>query len=748
MEFLFKTRASVNPKGKPRVYFTCHPDDFVKHFQRLCDDILEVQDCAIYYTEDMSHRMDEQDQEMGLKQMSLFVVPVTFKLLTTPNRAMQEDIAYAKRHHIPILPFMMEPHIDHIYSHPDNFGECQYLYPDSRDTTQIPYKDRLKNYLNGVLISDTVVSRIKAAFDAYVFLSYRKKDRFHANLLLKKIHEIPHFRDTAIWYDEFLTPGESFKENISQILNKSQDFLLMVTPNLLEENNYVKDIEYPMAVNTNMPILPIEMVKTDRDALSKAFNGIPECIDPGDLSNRMLASSPTNSTSDADRSPEHLFLMGLAYLQGVDVEVNRERAIALITAAAEAGHREAIEKLYRLYSGEDGNAFTNQSKALKWGEKIVEYTQQLWGPQHPNTLTAKAKLAATLSALKQYEKAAEILEAVYRVRKEVLGETHPMTIVSLHNLAVELDHLNDHRKAIEIGKKVYRIRCLTLGEAHPDTITTLHNIALAYTGLGDLKKAVALLEKAYSQSKATAGEHHPNTMQMLESLADAYGKLGENQKGIELLAEAYDARTRKYGEASREACNALLELAVSCCKNGDFAKGFHHFDRAIALYAQTFGPKSAYVELAISKADNLGFSAFSAEAWDEAALFWRKALDLRRKAFGVWDSQIISIIDSLTLVLPDLTSPEKREAVLDCIFHTLMIMRNSIHYGTYKGDQADGFTKMHKLMRTYARHYQTPEKYIALLEMFYKLCYSCFGQNGKATVQYKQLLDSEKAKYL
>ena len=45
---------------------------------------------------------------------NLLIVPVTFKLLNTPNRAMDADIPYAKEKHIPILPFMMEQGLDAI----------------------------------------------------------------------------------------------------------------------------------------------------------------------------------------------------------------------------------------------------------------------------------------------------------------------------------------------------------------------------------------------------------------------------------------------------------------------------------------------------------------------------------------------------------------------------------------------------------------------------------------------------------
>jgi len=254
--FKVETKNKVDIDKKPRVYFTCHPEDFEKHFKKICDDIFKTHDCAIYYTEDMTDVIAEDEKETDLGRNNLFVIPVTFKLLTTPNRAMDEDIPYALKEHIPVLPIMMEPGIDKFYSKPDKFGELQYLNPYSSDLTEISYEEKLKKYLESVLVSNKLAKRIREAFDAYIFLSYRKKDRKYANELMRLIHSNPECRDIAIWFDEFLTPGESFKDNIEEIMDDCKLFTLLVTPQLLEKDidddgkerdNYVLSTELPLA---------------------------------------------------------------------------------------------------------------------------------------------------------------------------------------------------------------------------------------------------------------------------------------------------------------------------------------------------------------------------------------------------------------------------------------------------------------------------------------------------------------------
>ena len=145
-----KTKGNSNPKGKPRAYFTCHPDDYDKALEKVCSDIFKTHDCAIYYTENMADEYADVNWETDLNQMNLFVIPVTFRLLSTPNRTMSIDLRFAKENHIPVLPIMLEKGIDEIYSKEENFGELQYLNPYDFDLTAISYEEKQEKYGSAV----------------------------------------------------------------------------------------------------------------------------------------------------------------------------------------------------------------------------------------------------------------------------------------------------------------------------------------------------------------------------------------------------------------------------------------------------------------------------------------------------------------------------------------------------------------------------------------------------------------------
>ena len=59
---------------------------------------------------------------------------------------------------------------------------------------------------------------------------------------MRLIHQNDFCRDIAIWYDEYLEPGENFNNAILKAIEKSKLFTMVVTPNLINEDNYVKNM--------------------------------------------------------------------------------------------------------------------------------------------------------------------------------------------------------------------------------------------------------------------------------------------------------------------------------------------------------------------------------------------------------------------------------------------------------------------------------------------------------------------------
>lgn len=102
----------------------------------------------------------------------------------------------------------------------DKNFERLHLDKSTTDSTVISYQLKLKKFIESVLLRDGLIEKIKASFSGYIFLSYRKKDRKFVQDVMKAIHYNEFCRDIAIWYDEYLIPGEDFNETILKTLVK------------------------------------------------------------------------------------------------------------------------------------------------------------------------------------------------------------------------------------------------------------------------------------------------------------------------------------------------------------------------------------------------------------------------------------------------------------------------------------------------------------------------------------------------
>ena len=368
----YQTRGGSAPAGKAKVYFCSHSADREKYFEKIAGEILEEFNCAVYVRTDPF----EEGLAFDLQQMNLFVVPVTTALLTGSDPDADRELAIAKESNIPILPLMQESGLDALFA--KKFGELQYLDEAALDDTAIPYREKLKTFLSAVLYGDELAEKVRAAFDAYIFLSYRKKDRQYAQKLMRLIHGNDFCRDVAVWYDEFLTPGEDFNDLIADALEKSSLFVLAVTPNVVNELNYIMSVEYPLAREQGKPIAPVEMVKTDPQLLKEKYEGIPDAVYAEDreklaqLLKEKLSAIALSGRGDA----RHEFFMGLAYLSGIDVEKDAQRALELLESSANAGLDEAYEKLVDIYYYGDGVP-QDYKQALDWEWKLGDKYGQI-----------------------------------------------------------------------------------------------------------------------------------------------------------------------------------------------------------------------------------------------------------------------------------------------------------------------------------------------------------------------------------
>ena len=105
--------------------------------------------------------------------------------------------------------------------------------------------------------------------------------------------------------------------------------------------------------------------------------------------------------------------------------------------------------------------------ALPVHERAYDARREIFGEDHPDTLTSASNLALNLQWLGKYRRARALDEETLTRRRRILGEDHPDTLTSGSQLAADLLWLNDCRQAQDLQKETLRRRRRILGEDHP-----------------------------------------------------------------------------------------------------------------------------------------------------------------------------------------------------------------------------------------------------------------------------------------
>lgn len=629
----YKTRGNQTPHDKQKIYFCAHPDDYEKYFDQIKDDVLNTLEnrgslnCAIFYLRDPYVDRDEEFLNQ-LEDMNLFVMPVTAKLLTEPNPALDVDFKVAARKPISILPLMMESGLEDLFN--EKCGNLQFLDPNSTDKSAISYGEKLSGYLSSVIIGDELAEKIREAFDAYIFLSYRKKDRVYAQELMNLIHKNDFCRDIAIWYDEFLTPGEDFNDSIEKALKKSKLFALAVTPSLLEKSrdkdgnecdNYIITTEYPMAHKLvdsgEISIIPAELVKTDADELSQKYPDIPTPVDAHE--DKILSDALKDALNNIvlrgnDRDPEHNFFIGLAYLSGIDVEKNADRALELITSAANDGLIEAASKLVTIYRMGDGIK-RDYEKAIEWQRRVCELRRN----EFRDTFREKSASAYldSLWLLGDYLCEARQVAKTAEVYRELLSESRRINLFfetdwSRRTLSASYTKVGDACVMFgdnEGAEEHYAI-ALQMDKKYAAETTYLQakrDLSVSYLNLGDIMRENGKLR----ESEQLFREKLQHDLELLEQTNDIFDKnsLSVSYERIADILHRIDAVSNadeidKFNKKSMEISEELAELNHSPEYRRGLAISYYHYgdvlsDRKEYSQAQRYFGKAAeiYAEL-------------------------------------------------------------------------------------------------------------------------------------------------------
>ena len=666
IDFSYRVRGDFSPNGLQKVFFSFYPED-KERMEKIAEDILAISNCAVWYHEDSMTADDINLDDLGMKlqEMKLFVVIVSTNYLANDSLAKNWEYRFAMEHHIPVLPIAVESGLEEYFAVEMNrihegYGDIQLLRSEVTDRTEISYYQKLARDSGAILLENEEVERIKQAFSGKIFLSYRKKDRRYANELMHTIHDIPSLRNVSIWFDEFMSSGEKWSDQIGDALKQSDVFLLLVSPSITEPDNYVIREEYPAARKQDKTIVSVgknedKSKLPDIEDLRQIFPGLRVLVD-GDNADE-LESVLQEITAETESTPETDYLIGLAFFNGIEMERDTEKAVSLIVASARQNFPEAVEKLAEMYWKGDGIA-VNYENSILWRKRLVDlYKKKFDEIKEPGEMLeyfdALERLATCLYELSSFRDSLLYAKQLAKLMEKITFFSDSLDFQHFYARAYDLCGKNCRRLGLYDDALAYADKYQKLAkkqyEQKPST-DNLHNISVAcewvgdaYYAVGDFEqtecwylKALEIDRRIDEERKSIASAFTLSASLLV--LGDVHIRCGNYKKADQIYAEAVQLRKRILAaedtdEHQKQYGEAVLARGTALLLNGETGEAGKCFSRTKEIFgnlAEKYGTIEAQHAYSVAL-NRCGKICEENRDFTQARECYIESLEIRRK---------------------------------------------------------------------------------------------------------------------
>ena len=661
MDIVRKARGTKIPKQAQRVFLSCDKNNENNRSQ-LISDLLSMDagmDCVVSYYEANSSTIDEKLLRNELLDTQVFVLWVTTELLqSAKDGVFPIEYHIAKELHTPILPIASDGGLFPRFT--EIAGAVHGIA-----MTDVEYRSKLKMQLESFLVSDESIGEIQSkAFTSAIFLSYRKMDIENARHFMKSLHNLGDLQAISIWYDNFLTAGRNFDDEIKESIIKSDLFVLLVTPNLATQGNYVQTTEYPFARQERKAVLSAEAVTTDSTRFATLFPHaeVPVRIDDSPALHNALITKLGESACIKTPDSERNYLLGLAYLKGFGVEKDFSRGVHLLEDSATdccLFGVYAAKLLAGIY--EDGYRTTvDLDKVLHWRTIVADYCDRLFGMKHDNTASAYRDIATAYrangknaKAIEWYQKALKICESISRKLPVITDIYYGIATAHINN--------GDTKEAIEYYKKALKIRKKLLGKEHIDVARTYNAIGTVYKSQGDARALIQNSREASSWYADASfyykntlsiyekllGTSHPETALILFNIGTLYCSQGNYSESLEFMNKAISIAEKAHGRNHPIIAGINSGIAFTYWKKKDAIRAIEFSQKALTVLENILGINHPDTALCYG---NIGTYAFSERNYDMALDYYQKTLDAYKVICGEEDQRVAAVYTDFAMV--------------------------------------------------------------------------------------------------
>ncbi|RSO09600.1 tetratricopeptide repeat protein [Streptomyces sp. WAC 05379] len=236
--------------------------------------------------------------------------------------------------------------------------------------------------------------------------------------------------------------------------------------------------------------------------------------------------------------------------------------------------------------GESGQA----TAALAYWQYMIAAATHYLGPDHPDALTSRHRLAHWQGLFGDVNSATLALEHLLSDQQRILGPDHPDTLTTRYDLARWRGAAGDVTGTITAFEELLNDRARVLGPEHIDTMDTRHDLAFWRGKGGDPVGAVIELKEVLLHTLRTLGPDHPDTFICRQNIAFFTGESGDLTTALTLYKELLGDSSRVFGPSHRAFLDVATEFAFWRGKAGDPATAANELEQLIAVILRVVDP--------------------------------------------------------------------------------------------------------------------------------------------------------------
>ena len=223
-------------------------------------------------------------------------------------------------------------------------------------------------------------------------------------------------------------------------------------------------------------------------------------------------------------------------------------------------------------------------------ERVLEARERTYGPEHPDTLMARKRLAHWTARTGYQATARDQLAGLLPTAERVLGPEHPDTLGIRHVLAWWTGDAGDVIAARDQYAALVPLYERVLGPEHPDTLSIRQGLA-AFTGragdAGAARDQSAALVPLYER---LLGPVHPGTLGIRANLAGWTGAAGDPAAARDLFAEVLTVHERVFGPDHPDTLGSRRNVAAFTGEAGDAVTARNQLAELLPRYERVLGP--------------------------------------------------------------------------------------------------------------------------------------------------------------